>query len=175
MSHFVNITRFFFLLLAAVQLSSLEASGDWGKTGKTHEYNGAKWDQAYYKIKGLHFTASIPNYSGTHFRNDTVALEGKIDALAGYAIHMATKKNFVPPKKASKFIEMIKKANANHTVTLIDSKKSKASYGVDLTPKNDKTRAYWRFIVFKDHVIRMGTDDADAVRRTHFFDSIKIK
>ena len=167
-----QIFSLFITLFTMLQFPCLEAGG-WGNTEKVTEYEGTQWNGVYFNLNGLHFDASIPNYSGAVLQNDTASLSGEVGE-AGYVIITSFNPGFTPPKSIKKFLKMIQEANPDYTITAIDCKKGGAKYAVDMVPMNQEVTAYWRFFSTKDRLIKMGTADTNENRRLHFFGSMRI-
>lgn len=165
---------FIFILLALLPVTHLQAGG-WGKTEEVEVYEGTTWNAVYFDMNGLHYTASLPNYSSGSMQNGMASLRGQVAGVASYVIETSLNPRFTPPNSAVKFSEMIQKANSAYEVVLFDSKKFGAKFGVDLVPKKDNNTAYWRFLAAKNRLIKMGSDDPDENRRERFFESIKIQ
>jgi hypothetical protein len=154
--------------------TNLEAGG-WGKTKETFQYEGATWDGVYFDMNGLNLQAFIPNYSGAALQNGEVSINGSVNEEIGYLIATSFNSNFTPPKTAKQFVKMIQDANPSHVINVVDSKKLKAKYAVDLIPKNQNDTAFWRFISTNNRLIKMGTDDTNGNRRLYFFESLSIR
>lgn len=161
-----------FLIISALSINSLEAGG-WGKAEEVKEFEGANWNGIFFDMNGLHFTASIPNYSGASLQNGEVTLKGVVKGEADYIVSTSFNSGFMPIKSKQEFIKIIKEANPDFTITEVDSKNLGARYAVDLIPKNQKDKEYWRLLL-KDRLVKMKTTDTNENRRRNFFESIYI-
>lgn len=164
----------FVLAFSTMQTTSLQAAS-WGLTEDVTEFEGAKWNEVYLKLNGLNATASIPNYIGATLSNGSVSLTGIIEDV-GYLIETQFNTGFTAPDTKKKFILSVQKNNLNNfSVEEVEAEVEGAKYAVDLLPKKDEIKIYWRFVATKDRLIRMGTEDTDEARRLHFFNSLRIE
>lgn len=160
-------------LFTVLQVSSLEAGG-WGKTEEVLEYEGTSWNGVYFDMNGLSFTASIPNFSGAIMKNSETYLKGQVTEGAMYIIATSMNPGFKPPKTLKEFVKIIQDANPTCSVIAVNTKKAGVKYAVDIMPIKQEDTTFFRFISTKDRLIKMGTEDVNANRRHHFFESLNI-
>lgn len=158
-----------FSMIALSSATSLEAAG-WGKNDKVTFFEENEWNGVYLDIDDLHFEASLPNYAVAQHQNEAFSLFGEI-GNCGYAI-VTSLSTFIPPKDLENFVEVIQEANPGYVVKAIDVKMLGAMYAVDLIPADQEDAIFWRFILAKNRLIKMGTDHINEGDRLYFFESI---
>lgn len=164
---------FFLAAFLFLQTPSLEAGG-WGKSEEVVDFEGAKWNGVFFDMNGLHFLASIPNYSGSTLQNGNIQFKGSV-GTSGYSIVTTLNAAYTPPRTLAEFVKLVQEANPNAIVVAVDGSGSGAKYAVDILPKNqEEDGSFWRFLSTKDRIVRMGTIDTNETRRFHFFESIYI-
>lgn len=159
---------FLALALCALLTPSLEAMG-WGKTNQTETYQGNVWTEVYMDLDGLYLDAFMPNYKTSMLTGVEVRLEGIVGG-AGYVITTTFNQGFDARKSEKDWFNEIKKMNKDFTTTPVPGKK----WTWDLVPKTKSFKAYWRFFVTEDRLIKAGTEDTDPARRSYFFDHVKF-
>ncbi len=160
-------------VMALLNAPSLEAGG-WGTTKEVVEFDNISWQQIFYDMNDVYFTALLPNYQSGQINNGFVTLYGLIDDY-GYIVTTPFMSPFNPPNSAEKFAKLIQDANPEFIVTSIDASNLGAKYAVDLISVDQETLLYWRFLSTKNRLIKMGTEDSNESRRQNFFDSIRVK
>lgn len=161
-----------FLIATMLSASHLEAGG-WGKTDKQIENEGILWNEVYFDMNGLFFSAFIPNYSNAMMRNGMITFNGNTgDGL--YLITTSFNPGFTPPKTIEQFVRLIQDANPQYKITVADAKRVGAKYVLDMTPMHQED-SFWRFIATRDRLIKMGTGDKNENRRSQFFESLVIR
>jgi hypothetical protein len=158
---------------ALLNAPSLEAEG-WGITTEVVEFDNISWQQVFYDMNDVYFTALLPNYQSGQLNNGFVSLYGLIDDY-GYVVTTPFMSQFNPPNSVRKFAKLIQDANPEFIVTKVDATTFGAKYAVDLIPVDQEVSLYWRFLSTENRLIKMGTEDSSESRRQNFFDSIKVK
>ncbi|MFI0435201.1 MAG: hypothetical protein ACH350_05675 [Parachlamydiaceae bacterium] len=168
--HLLSILFVLFLTLSVVDL---EATG-WGKTEETVKSKGIVWTKVFIDLKGLSYSAFLPNYSGSAHNKKHIHLSGHVKEESGYLIETDHERGYKPPKSEKFFIKSIKTTNVGYTVKAVPPEKHGAKYAVDLIPNDKSQMIYWRYLATNDRLIKMGTDDRNKERRVYFFDSALI-
>lgn len=164
----------FLPVFVLLQVYYLAADG-WGKTTRVVAYEGAVWNEVYFDMSGLYFTAFVPNYAGARMQNDEVSIIGHAGNNSGYLIVTSVSSEFTPPKTSEAFVKMVRDANRYFIVIPVEPTQFGAKYAVDLTPMGQKEPTFWRLLSTDNRLIKMGCSDSNENRRINFFDSIYIE
>lgn len=173
-NNFATSFAAFFAILFILQIPTVEAGG-FGKTDEIHEYEEATWHRVYFDMNGLNLKAFVPNSNGVVLSGSNVYFEGNVNEEFVYSIITTYYPGGTPPKTEKEFINLVAEANPTYLLNVVEAKKFGAKYVVDMIPRGNQETIFWRFVVTKDRLIQMGTDDIQGTRRTHFFESIKIQ
>ncbi len=160
-------------LLTMLFVSSYLGALEFGKGKQKHDFEGVKWQEVMHKGNGLSFTGFLPNYEGAILSNNNIMINGSVDNQY-YQFRTFVNSGKIP-SSGKKFKEFVEKNNPNVTVGWLDAKKLNVKYAVEFTSIDENVQGYWRIVCTKKHIILMGTSDINQARRTHFFDSFRVK
>lgn len=168
------LSLIFFVMFSTLLMFPLEAA-KWGKTNEVVEYKKNRWSGVFINLKGVSYSALIPNFAGSGKKEDIIHISGQVQETFGYLIETSSKSGYTCPKSEKEFIKILKRSYPGYQVKIVPNNVQGAIYVADLTPSGKNEKIHWYCLATKNYLFKMGTDDRSKDNKRFFFQSALIK